>query len=125
VCAGVPVGLTFISLDCRLAALIAQVSAESGLGALQPKLLDQLQKAKTHKEKAEMLCRQASKRRTRKALRPAINDVVQFLRTLKVRKAGTIPQTIKDGLRAAADAIRLDMQALQRAVQCPEDAPPG
>src|SRR5262249_45773223 len=65
VCASVPVGPTFISLDCRLAALIAQVSAESGLGALQPKLLDQLQKAKMHKEKAEMLCRQASKRRTR------------------------------------------------------------
>src|SRR5262245_59505973 len=125
VCASVPVGPTFISLDCRLAALIAQVSAESGLGALQPKLLDQLQKAKTHKEQAEMLCRQASKRRTRKELRPAINKVVQFLRTLKSRKAQTIPQAVKDALRAAADGIRLDMEALQRAVQCPQDAPPA
>ena len=92
---------------------------------MQPKLLDQLQKAKTHKEKAEMLCRQASKRRTRKGLRPAINKVVQFLRTLKSRKAQTIPQAVKDALREAADGIRLDMEALQRAVQCPQDAPPA
>ncbi len=123
-CAGEPVGPTFVSIDCRLAALIAQVAGENDLGALQPKLLDQLQKAKTHKEKAEMRCRQASKRRTRRALRPAINKVGQFLRTLGSRKARTIPPTVKDGLRTAADAIRLDMQALQRAVQCPHDAPP-
>jgi hypothetical protein len=114
-----------VSIDCRLEALIAEVGAESTLGALQPKLLDQLQKAKTHKEKAETLCRQASKRRTRHALRPAINKVAQFLRTLASRKARTIPQTVKDALRTAADAIRGDMQALQRVVQCPQDAPPA
>jgi len=72
-----------------------------------------------------MLCRQASKRRTRKALRPAINKVGQFLGTLKSRKARTIPQAVKDALRTTADAIRVDMQALQRAVQCPQDAPPA
>ena len=114
-----------MSIDCRLAALIARVAGESTLGALQPKLLDQLQKAKTHKEKAEMLCRQASKRRTRHALRPAINKVVQFLRTLSSRKARPIPPAVKDALRTTAGAIRGDMQALQRAVQCPQDAPPA
>jgi hypothetical protein len=122
-CAAEPVAATFVSIDCRLAALIAQVGGENDLGALQPKLLDQLQKAKTRKEKAETLCRQASKRRTRQALRPAINKVAQFLRTLGSRKARTIPQIAKDALRATADPIRRDMQALQRAVQCPQDAP--
>jgi len=92
---------------------------------LQPKLLDQLQKAKMHKEQAEMLCRQASKRRTRNALRPAINKVTQFLGTLGSRKAKTISPTAKGTLRTSADAIRADMQTLQRAVQCPQDAPPG
>ncbi len=124
-CDGVPVGPTFVSIDCRLAILLGEVTGASALGTLQPKLLDQLQKAKTHKEKAEMLCRQASKRRTRKALRSAINKVGQFLGTLKSRKARTIPQAVKDALRTAADAIRVDMQALQRAVQCPQDAPPA
>ncbi len=124
-CATEPVGATFVSIDCRLDALIAQVSGGSALGVLQPKLLDQIQKAKTHKEKAEMLCRQASKRRTRRALRPAINKVGQFLRTLASRKGHAIPPAVRDGLGSAADAIRGDMQALQRAVQCPRDAPPA
>jgi CSLREA domain-containing protein len=124
-CESVPPGPTFASLDCRLADLIAEVAGESDLGALQAKLGDQLQKAKTHKEKAEVLCRQASKRRTRKALRPAISKLRQFLRTLKSRKARSIPQPVKDALRSAAGAIGLDMKALQRAVQCPQDAPPA
>jgi hypothetical protein len=34
-----------------------------------PKFFDQVEKAKMHKEQAEVLCRQASKRRTRNALR--------------------------------------------------------
>ncbi len=124
-CGNEPVGPTFLSLDCRLAALIAEVAGETDLGALEPKLLDQLQKARTHKEKAESLCRQASKRRTRNALHPAVNKIVQFLATLHSHKARTIPQTAKDALRTAADAIRLDLQALQRAVQCPQDVPPA
>jgi hypothetical protein len=119
------VGPTFLSLNCRLAALIAEVAGETDLVTLQPKLLDQLQKAKTHKEQAEMLCRQASKRRTRNALRPAINRVSQFLATLGSRKARTIPSSVTAPLRTAAEAIRGDMHALQRAVQCPQDAPPA
>ncbi len=122
-CATQPVGPTFVSIDCRLDDLIAEVTADTALGVVQPKLLDQLQKAKTHKQQAESLCRQASKRRTRKALRPALNKIAQFLRTLKSRKARTIPQSDRDSLRAAADGIRVDMQTLQRTVQCPADAP--
>ncbi len=124
-CGNEPVGPTFLSLDCRLAALIAEVAGETGLGALEPKLLDQLRKARMHKEKAESLCGQASKRRTRHALRPAINKIVQFVATLHSHKARTIPQTVKDALRTTADAIRLDLQALRRAVQCPQDVPPA
>ena len=95
---------------------------ETDLGALEPKLLDQVRKAKMHKEQAEMLCRQASKRRTKNALRPAINKMDQFLATLRSRRARTIAPNVTATLRTAADAIRTDMQALQRAVQCPQDA---
>ncbi len=124
-CEGVPAGPTFVSIDCRLVVLIADVQGASALGALQTKLLDQLQKAKMHKEQAEVLCRQASKRRTRNALRPAINKLSQFLATLGARKAKTIPSALKDSLRTSAAAIRSDMQVLQRALQCPQDAPPA
>jgi CSLREA domain-containing protein len=86
---------------------------------------DQLQKAKMHNEQAELLCHQVRKRLTRNALRPAINKVTQFLATLASRKAKTISPTVKGTLRTSADAIRTDMQALQRAVRCPQDAPPA
>ncbi len=122
-CANEPVGPTFVSLNCQLAALIAEVSGETALGTLQPKLLDELQNAKMHKEQAEMLCRQASKRRTRNALRPAINRVARFVATLGSRKARTIPPNVTSPLRTAAETIRTDLHALQRAVQCPQDAP--
>src|SRR5262249_2992042 len=55
-CADEPVSPTFLSLNCRLAALIAEVGSEVAPGALQSKLVDQLEKAKMHKEQAEMLC---------------------------------------------------------------------
>ena len=122
-CANEPIGPTFASLNCRLTALIAEVGTDTDLGTLQAKLVDDLQKAKMHKEQAEMLCRQASKRRTKNALRPAINRVSQFLATLGSRKARTIPAAISDRLRTLAGAIRTDMHTLQRAVACPQDAP--
>jgi hypothetical protein len=122
-CANEPIGPTFASLNCRLTALIAEVGSDTDLGTLQTKLVDDLQKAKMHKEQAEMLCRQASKRRTKNALRPAINKVSQFFATLGSRKARTIPATVTARLRALADAIRSDMKTLERAVECPQDAP--
>ncbi len=114
-----------MSIDCRLATLIARVQGATALGVLQPKLLDQVEKAKMHKEQAEVLCRRASKRRTRNALRPAINKLNEFVSTLRSRKAKTIPDAVKNALRTSAEAIRADMRALERALQCPQDAPPG
>ena len=123
-CAGVPDGPTFASLDCRLEALIARVGAARDLAKLQPKLRDQAEKAKAHKEKAAALCRQASERRTRNALRPAINKMSQFERTLRSRRARSIPQALKDELLATAGGLLLDMRALQAALRCPEDVVP-
>jgi parallel beta-helix repeat protein len=124
-CAGAAVAPTFVSIDCRLLALIAQVQGASALGTLQPKLLDQLEKAKMHKEQAETLCRQANKRRTRNALRPAINKMTQFVRTLGSRRVRTIPQDLVGTLRTAATSIRTDMQTLEHDLRCPDDAPPA
>ena len=53
-----PVGPTFESLNCRLAALIAAVQTESQLGKQQAKLDKAAQKAKERKETAEAACAQ-------------------------------------------------------------------
>jgi CSLREA domain-containing protein len=118
-CATEPVAATFVSLECRLMALIGEVEAASDLGVLQAKLYDQLQKAKTHEEHAEIVCRKASNRRTRKALRPAINKLRRFVGTLRSREARSFPATIVDTLSAAAGAIHADMRALRRSLECP------
>jgi hypothetical protein len=114
-----------VSIDCRLDALIAQVGGESGLASLRSKLLDQLEKAKTHKEQAALLCRQANERRTRNALRPAIDKMLQFERTLRSRKARAVSADVIGALRTAAAAIRADMRTLQGSLRCPDDAPPA
>lgn len=68
-------------------------------------------------------CRETSHRRTRNALRPAIEKLAQARRTLGSRRARTAPEALRDELRAAAGDLRDDMRALQREVVCPQDAP--
>src|SRR5688572_24068694 len=56
-CASVPIGPTFASLNCRLAALIAQVNASTELGTpRQTRLSNALSKAKLRVEGAETKC---------------------------------------------------------------------
>jgi hypothetical protein len=114
---------TFASIDCHLTALLDQVAVNSQLGVLQTKLFAQLQAAGTRTDDAESLCRQGNNRGTRKRLRAASKKLGQFLHTLRSPKAATIPQALKDSLRTTADGIRSQMKTLQRAVQCPFDAP--
>jgi hypothetical protein len=122
-CDDVPVGPTFASIICRLDALVARVTTASDLGAVQAKVLDQLGKSRAKVDQAASLCRQASRRKTRNALRPAIEKLAQARKTLGSRKARSAPQTLRDELRAEAAAIRDGMRDLQRMVVCPQDAP--
>jgi hypothetical protein len=125
-CAAVPVGPSFPSLNCRLAALLAQVTASTELGPQQTKLRQQVEKAKARKEQAEAFCRESNLRRTRKRLIQTITKLVQIGQTLRNRQARkSIPDTLREGLLGQADAIHTDLQTLRDGVRCPDDAPPA
>src|SRR5262249_57808458 len=55
-CDAEPIGPTFASIDCRLAALLARVGAARELGALRQRLLGELQHARTRERRTESLC---------------------------------------------------------------------
>lgn len=122
-CASEPLGPTFRSLNCRLAAVLAQVTAASDLGALQPRLQRLLEKAKERKEQAESACLEVDPRSTKKRLKQAIRKLIEVERTLRTRRARkTIPDALREALLAVADGLRLDLRTLRGAVRCPDDA---
>lgn len=123
-CAAVPAGATFDSPACRTAALLAQVTASTGLGRQQAKLRQQLQQATALREQAVTACREPKLRRTRKRLARAVKKMAQVGKTLRGRQARrSIPDALREALLAQAAGIRADLRALKRSVQCPASAP--
>jgi hypothetical protein len=117
------VGPTFRSLNCRLAALLAQVNAAPDLGTLQARLRELVELAKDRKEQAEDACREPDSHDTKKQLKKAgrkVNAVLHILRSRRARKF--LPPMLREELLATADAIRGDLQTLKREVRCPDDA---
>ncbi len=124
-CSTQPAGPRFVSIDCRLAALVTRVNGATDVGALRTKLIGQLTQVTENEARAERLCRQASRRRAVHALGPAIEKLMRFRRTLQSRRAGSPPPALATELVTAAGAVRADMRALRHALHCPDDAPPG
>lgn len=101
-CAAVPAGSTFASPACRTAALLAQVTASTGLGRQQAKLRQRLEKATALREQAVTARREPKLRRTRKRLARAVKQMAQVGKTLRSRQARrSIPDalTVADGNR--------------------------
>jgi hypothetical protein len=116
-------GPTFPSLDCRFAALVAEVTAASDLGPLQTKLEHQFAKAKERKEGSEARCREPNLRRAKSELAKAIRKMIQIEQTLRSRQAKkSIPKAEREALLAAADGVRTDLRTLRGALRCPADA---
>ena len=119
-CDGVPIGATFASIDCRIAALRGGVAGESRLGLLQPKLLKSLDGAKTQNAGAEATCAGGDAKHARKQLQRAAKALQQFahrLRSNAVRKK--VPGEVRDPFATASDAIQTDVKALRRSLACP------
>ena len=114
-----PVGPTFASIDCRLAALLARVGMASELGALRQRLLGRLQEATTREQRTESLCAQNKRRPRHRAFRRALTALARFLNILRSRRARAIPTSLASELRTQAEGIRGDMRTLQRHVVCP------
>jgi hypothetical protein len=108
--ADVPVAATFASIRWRLDALAAQIGSANDLGAHAGEAPGSTHKAGEHIEKAAASCRQGSRRRTRNALRPAIDKLAQLDRSLASRKARRFAGVAHE-LREAVSSLRDDARA--------------
>lgn len=118
-CAAVPVEPTFASLNCRLAALIEAVEAESALGRLQPKLDRAARKAKLRKESAEAACAGGSAKAAKRQLKKVVRKLIQFSHRLRSNQARkTVDEAVREPLAVAADAIQDDARTLLATLAC-------
>lgn len=118
-CAGMPIGATFGSLDCRLAALIAAVQGETRLGTLREKLGGAAQKAKQLEEAAQAACARGTAKTSGKQLKKVMRKLIQFSHRLRSRSARRkVDETVREALAAAADEIQQDARELKGALSC-------
>ena len=122
-CDGVPDGPTFVSIDCRLEALLARLAAESSLENFGPKLVHNVEKARARNLDAEDLCRTANVKKTKKRLQQAATALTQYahrLNGLPARKR--LSSTLRQSLVDEGAPIQRDLRTLRGAVRCPDDA---
>jgi hypothetical protein len=119
-----PVAPTFASIDCRLVALLARVTAESDLGSFGPKLVQNLSKAKDSEEAGGSACAASDLKRTHQQLKQAIRDMIQYAHHLKTHAARKkLTDALRSDLLAEGDPLTTDVKRLKSTVQCPADAP--
>jgi hypothetical protein len=123
-CANVPVGPTFASLNCRLAALIAQVAASPDLGTpRQEKISKSLSKAKLRKEGAETKCTESKLQSVKGQLAKAVLRIVGVKKTLGQPAARReVPAALRVELTTTLNALQADLRTLRKSVRCPDDA---
>jgi hypothetical protein len=122
-CGLVPVGPTFASIRCRLAALNDATTAATGLGNLQAKVLQPLGKAVDRTDEGQSLCASDDLKRTRTRLKQVVRQLIQYSHKLRSHSARKkVPAEVRDPLAAEADLIQADVRALRTSVQCPDDA---
>jgi Thrombospondin type 3 repeat len=118
-CAAVPGAATFPSLNCRLAALIDAVRAESRLGRFQANLLKTAQKAKDRKEAAEAACAGGNAKTAKKLLKKVGRKLIQFSHRLRSNNARkNVDQAVREPLVTTATAIQRDARELMGRLSC-------
>jgi hypothetical protein len=125
-CGATPPAATFVSIDCRLQALSAQLAGAAGLGKVAPKLMQSVDTATARKVDAESLCRASNLKKTKKRLQQAAKAMSQYahrLSALNARK--TIDPAVRQSFLSAGTPIQRDLGTLRGTVRCPDDAPPA
>jgi parallel beta-helix repeat protein/predicted outer membrane repeat protein len=124
-CAGTLAAATFVSIDCRLDALLADLAAEPGLGSFGPKLIHSVQTAKARKQAAESLCRGASAKnakKMKKQLQQAAQALTQYVHRLNSLAARKKIPSLRQRFVGEGAPILADLNTLRHAVRCPDDA---
>jgi CSLREA domain-containing protein len=111
-----PVAPTFDSIDCRLNALIAQVTAAGDIGRVRGLLLKQLNNARVRKEQADMLMAEGKAGKGRAALRHGIRWMIEFdSRVGSLTGRRQIGKATRQMIAAEGNAILEDMHTLLHA----------
>jgi uncharacterized repeat protein (TIGR03803 family) len=123
-----PDAATFASVLCRLEALRAALTAETGLGSYQSKLGKNVDKALGWTNEAHDLCAKNGKndaKKAKKRLQQVKKALTQYVHTLNGNAAR---KKLDGGLRTTfagdGEAIVPDVVALRAALACPADAVP-
>jgi hypothetical protein len=109
-----PPAPTFVSIDCRLDALIAQVRGATDLGRTQHSMLASLTKARDQKVSAEDLPA-TKKKQAKHRLKAAIRKMTSFgfrVRSLVARHL--VPAPTRESLDSQGTSLRNDMKTLLR-----------
>jgi CSLREA domain-containing protein len=118
-CAGIPDGPTFVSIDCRLEALLARVQGEAALDGFGPKLARSVDKARARNAEGEDLCRGSNAKKTKKRLQQAATALRQYahrLNGLAARKR--LDTGLRQGFIDEGAPIEQDLKTLRGAVRC-------
>jgi trimeric autotransporter adhesin len=124
-CPETPAGATFASIDCRLDALLADLSADAGLGTFGPKLVKNVQTAKARKLDAENFCRESNAKKVKKQLQQAEKALTEYAHHLNGLPARKKIASLRQRFLEEAAPIQSDLKTLRGAVRCPDDAPAG
>lgn len=104
---------TFESIDCRLDALIARLSAATDLGRLRTGLVNAATKAREKKLQAESFDAQGKAKQRRTALRKAVKKLSSFVHKLSSRSSRKIiPAETRQGFIDEANPIVTDLRTL-------------
>src|SRR5262249_42034699 len=109
-----PPAPTFVSIDCRLDALIAKVQTATDLGRTQHSMLASLTKARDRKVLAEGLPA-TKKKQAKHGLKAAIRKMTSFgfrVRPLVARHL--VPAATRQSLESQGTSISTDMKTLLR-----------
>jgi len=103
---------------CRINALAVRVGQESALDVVQAKLQTRLDQAIARVEEAREGCLLRKTGLAKRKLGRVSKALAQFSKTLRSRKARTVPQALRDELTTTAEVLRGDVGLVKIALVC-------
>ncbi|MEW6273260.1 MAG: PKD domain-containing protein, partial [Thermodesulfobacteriota bacterium] len=123
-CGAVPAGATYDSLACRLLAARTTTLESVGASRMRNRMVRQLDTARKRLAESRGFCSGGGNPRLAKPrlkrVRPWIDSFRRELRSVQARTL--VPQAIRAALLQEATALRTHVNALSRALACPDDA---
>jgi hypothetical protein len=115
--------VSFASIDCRLANLIARIETTPDIQSERARLVVRLTASRQAAAAARVACAVSDTRHVRRGLAQSVKKLQQYRQRLGTRAARrTLPAQLLADLADAGDAIRSEVRTLRASVECPGDA---